>query len=234
MQTLRIVNYVIALIFTICYAYQFFYIPVVLFRKKIFRRKEKAAAQGTAAEKACEFAVLICARNEEAVIGDLLASIRRQTYPAEHIHVFVMADNCTDGTAMAARKGGAVVYTRSDSRQIGKGYALDLLLRNIRRDHPEGFDGYFVFDADNLLRPDYIEKMKDTYLAGNDIITSYRNSKITEATGSPPDMRSGSCVRAGISTTREACFLPAAPFPGQGSFSAGRSAKRWKAGRTIC
>ncbi len=177
MQTLRIVNYVIALIFTICYAYQFFYIPVVLFRKKIFRRKEKAAAQGTAAEKACEFAVLICARNEEAVIGDLLASIRRQTYPAEHIHVFVMADNCTDGTAMAARKGGAVVYTRSDSRQIGKGYALDLLLRNIRRDHPEGFDGYFVFDADNLLRPDYIEKMKDTYLAGNDIITSYRNSK---------------------------------------------------------
>ena len=62
MQTLRIVNYVIALIFTICYAYQFFYIPVVLFRKKIFRRKEKAAAQGTAAEKACEFAVLICAR----------------------------------------------------------------------------------------------------------------------------------------------------------------------------
>ena len=53
MQTLRIVNYVIALIFTICYAYQFFYIPVVLFRKKIFRRKEKAAAQGTAAEKAC-------------------------------------------------------------------------------------------------------------------------------------------------------------------------------------
>ena len=43
------------------------------------------------------------ARNEEAVIGRLLESIRLQDYPSELLTVFVVADNCTDGTAQAAR-----------------------------------------------------------------------------------------------------------------------------------
>ena len=42
----------------------------------------------------------------------------------------------------------------------------------------EGFDGYFVFDADNLLEPDYIEKMNAVFSGGYEIVTSYRNSKI--------------------------------------------------------
>jgi hypothetical protein len=40
-----------------------------------------------------------------------------------------------------------------------------------------GFDGYIVFDADNILSPDYIEQMNRTFSDGHDIITSYRNSK---------------------------------------------------------
>jgi len=47
----------------------------------------------------------------------------------------------------------------------------------LERDYPEGFDGYFVFDADNILAPDYIERMNETFSAGHHIITSYRNSK---------------------------------------------------------
>ena len=50
-------------------------------------------------------------------------------------------------------------------------------MRNIKRDHPEGFDGYLLLDADNLLRTDYVEKMSDALSAGNEIVTSYRNSK---------------------------------------------------------
>ncbi|MCF0121398.1 MAG: glycosyltransferase, partial [Oscillospiraceae bacterium] len=41
---------------------------------------------------------------------------------------------------------------------------------------PDGFDGYFVFDADNILAPDYIECMDRTFREGHDIVTSYRNS----------------------------------------------------------
>ncbi len=50
-------------------------------------------------------------------------------------------------------------------------------MEHIRRDCPEGFDGYFVFDADNILSPDFIEQMNRTFSDGHEIVTSYRNSK---------------------------------------------------------
>lgn len=39
------------------------------------------------------------------------------------------------------------------------------------------FEGYFIFDADNLLKSDYISKMNDAFDSGEKIITSYRNTK---------------------------------------------------------
>jgi len=39
------------------------------------------------------------------------------------------------------------------------------------------FEGYFVFDADNLLEKNFISKMNDAFDSGLKIITSYRNTK---------------------------------------------------------
>lgn len=120
---------------------------------------------------------MISARNEEAVLGHLLQSLRRQDYPEEYMTIFVVADNCSDTTAQVARQHGAVVYERFDHNHVGKGYALNYLLRQISRDYGPVFDGYFVFDADNLLQPDYIAQMNRTFCDGYGIVTSYRNSK---------------------------------------------------------
>ena len=57
-----------------------------------------------------KYAILIPARNEEKVLGNLLNSIKRQDYPQELLTVFVVADNCTDSTARLAREMGAVCY----------------------------------------------------------------------------------------------------------------------------
>lgn len=167
MKYLETMNTVLMIAFLLCYAYQFFYILVPHIKKD---KPHKPA-------KLHRYAVLICARNEENVIADLLDSLHAQTYPQNHLKIYVMADNCTDGTAAAARAAGATVYERFDREKIGKGYALDALLAHIAQDEPEGFDGYLVFDADNLLRPDYIERMNETFSDGHDIVTSYRNSK---------------------------------------------------------
>ncbi|MBP3493911.1 MAG: glycosyltransferase family 2 protein [Oscillospiraceae bacterium] len=167
METLQLINCIISILFVLCYAYQFFYIPVPWLKKD---RPHAAPAPN-------RFAVLICARNEAAVIGDLIASIRSQSYDASHISIFVLADNCTDDTALIARVAGATVYERFNTHQVGKGYALQTLLCHLEQDYPAGFDGYFVFDADNLLAPDYIERMNETFSDGHPIVTSYRNSK---------------------------------------------------------
>mgnify|MGYP003236318745 CR=1 FL=1 len=165
--TLRTINAVISALFFICYTYQFLYIPLVL------AKKPKPL---TAPDRPHRYAVLIAARNEENVISGLLDSLRAQTYDMSLVTVFVAADNCTDRTAAIARAHGAVVYERFNQLNVGKGYALDFLLQNIGADYPEGFDGYFVFDADNLLAPDYIERMNEMFSNGQ-IVTSYRNSK---------------------------------------------------------
>ena len=183
METIRIINFIITAIFALCYTYQFIYVPVSLWMQHRERKARKSAGRADiqADKELCDrnlksYAVLICARNEENVIGELIDSINSQTYKG-NITTFVMADNCTDNTYDVAVSHNAVAYTRHSTEFIGKGYAMEALLKEIRRDFPEGFDGYFVFDADNILSPDYIEEMHKCHLEGNDVITSYRNTK---------------------------------------------------------
>ncbi len=175
MEILYTVSQIIALLFFLCYLHQLIYIPIRLFKKRTAPPEVPPH----------RFAVLICARNEEAVIAQLIESVKAQDYPAEYVSIFVMADNCTDRTAETARLAGAEVYERQNRTLVGKGYALNELLFNIKRDHGDVFDGYFVFDADNLLEPDFIRQMNCRFTNGDEdarpgqyeILTSYRNSK---------------------------------------------------------
>ena len=124
------------------------------------------------------YAILVAARNEDSVIGNLIDSIKNQDYPQELVETFVVADNCTDNTAAIAAEKGAHCYERFDDENRTKGYALQFLVEQIKKDYGiESFDGYFIFDADNLLKKDYITRMNESFDAGEKIITSYRNSK---------------------------------------------------------
>lgn len=168
METIRTINYILSVIFLVCYSYQFVYIFISLFLKR--------KSLGTYEEK--KYAVLICARNEENVIGQLISSIHNQDYSKNLIDIYVAADNCTDDTAKIARQLGAIVYERRNTEKVGKGYALNFLLCNIYSKYGiEEYAGFFVFDADNLLDESYISEMNKVFSKGFNIVTSYRNSK---------------------------------------------------------
>ncbi len=168
MKAIIFLNFVISIVFTLCYAYQFFYIFVGLLKKPL---EFTAKAQH-------KFAVVISARNESSVIGNLINSIRTQRYPQELVDIFVIADNCTDNTAEIARNAGAIVYERFNKEQVGKGYALDWMFNIINTDYADkNYEAYMIFDADNILDPNYIAEMNKVFDNGYRIITSYRNSK---------------------------------------------------------
>ncbi len=168
MKTLSYINFALAAMFVACCCYQAVYAVARLLGK---RRKHQA-------QKLCRYAVLIAARNEQAVIGQLLDSIHGQDYPADLVDVYVVADNCTDSTAQIAAARGATVYQRQNKLLVGKGYALRFLLEKIGKEHPDKlYDGYFVFDADNLLDPRYITEMNKVFSCGNRVVTGYRNTK---------------------------------------------------------
>lgn len=161
-------NFCVFLTFSVCYTYQIFYVFVVLTRKPP-KREAKADHR---------YAVLISARNESAVIADLIHSIKVQNYPQELIDIFVIADNCTDNTADIAQEAGATVFRRFNDKEIGKGYALDYGFSVMRERYADkGYEAYFIFDADNVLDVNYFREMNKTFDSGAKVSTSYRNTK---------------------------------------------------------
>ena len=159
---------ILGFILSVIVIHKAFYFVIGMF----FTRKFKPA------KKKHKYAICIAARNEKYVIGNLLDSISKQDYPKELLTVFVVADNCTDDTAKIARDNGAICYERFDDVHKTKGYALEYLFDRIEEDYGRmSFDGYFIFDADNLLKADYISKMNDAFDSGEKMITSYRNTK---------------------------------------------------------
>jgi len=161
-------NLIVFLIFTVFYFYQIIYAIVGLFSKsKTFEAKVNH-----------KFGVIISARNESSVIGQLIESIKRQKYPEDLVDVFVVADNCTDNTAEIAEAAGATVFVRNNQELVGKGYALDYAFGILHTEYKDrGYEGWFVFDADNLLDENYIKEMNAVFDAGYKMVTSYRNSK---------------------------------------------------------
>ena len=150
----------------------YLYRNVFVYTGLFFTRKFKPA------QNQHKYAIMIAARNEAPVIGNLIRSIRAQDYPAELIDIFVVADNCTDNTADICRELGAYCYERFDTEHRTKGFALQFLVENIKRDFGiYAYEAYIIFDADNLLKQDYMSRMNDSFDAGEKIVTSYRNTK---------------------------------------------------------
>ncbi|MDR2162473.1 MAG: glycosyltransferase [Clostridiales Family XIII bacterium] len=154
--------------FAVCYGYQLIFILIsVRKRNPRFPKAEPG-----------RYAVLICARNEEAVIGQLIGSVRSQKYPAELVDIHIVADNCTDGTARVAREAGARVIEREDKERVGKGYALEYLIGSITESGAKwDYDGYIVIDADNLLDEHFIAEFNNAMKGGCRAVTAYRDSK---------------------------------------------------------
>lgn len=164
----RSINNTVGTLLGAMVTYRIAYVIIGIF----FTRKFKPA------KKKHKYAIVIAARNEKNVIGNLLDSIHMQDYPSDLITIFVVADNCTDNTAEIARSKGAIVYERFDNLHKTKGFALEYLFDCIERDYGRmSYEGYFVFDADNLLKKDYISKMNDAFDSGEKMVTSYRNTK---------------------------------------------------------
>lgn len=167
-QWVKYLNMAIFFVFCCCYAYQLVYVGV-RFLKKMPREPAK---------KLHKYAVLIAARNEGNVIGELLDSIRHQDYPKDLIDVYVVADNCTDNTAEVARRHGVTVFERYNMQKVGKSYALDFAFKQIKESLGfDAYEGFMVFDADNVLDEHYVREINSVFDRGYRVVTSYRNSK---------------------------------------------------------
>ncbi|MBQ1374364.1 MAG: glycosyltransferase family 2 protein [Aeriscardovia sp.] len=169
MPILTFLDWFLALVGGAMVVYEVFYLVMGLFIKPIVFPP---------APQDKRYAILISARNEREVIGQLINSIRKNDYPQDLVDIWLVADNCTDDTAQIATSLGAHVIERHNTVQVGKGFALTYLLNRMEDEKvADKYDAFLVFDADNLLDSHYLTEMNKAFHKGFQILTSYRNSK---------------------------------------------------------
>ncbi|MCB0063321.1 MAG: glycosyltransferase family 2 protein [Caldilineaceae bacterium] len=118
------------------------------------------------------FAFLVPAHNEELLLPKTLANLSALDYPKALYDVYVVADNCTDQTAMLARAQGAFVYERFNSVEVGKGYALQWLLQCIV-ESGRPFDAAVIVDADSVVSNNFLQVMDAHLQQGAKVVQCY-------------------------------------------------------------
>ncbi len=122
------------------------------------------------------FALIVAAHNEHAVIAQLIDNLRGLKYPRELYDIFVIADNCSDDTAEIARNHGAIVHERFSEEGRGKGFAMEWMFDRLFKMERQ-YDAVAVFDADNLVHPNFLLEMNNRLLKGDKVIQGYLDAK---------------------------------------------------------
>ena len=162
----NVLNTILALL---TFHFMVFAVIGIFFYKSFPKSKEKL-----------KYGLIIPARNEESVVCGLIDSIKKNNYPADKLTIFLISHNSTDNTAQVARDAGVCVYEYNNPEENTMGYAFRYLFKCIDRDFGlNSFDGFFIFNADNILDKDFITNMNDAfcYYDKQSVITSFSNSK---------------------------------------------------------
>lgn len=119
------------------------------------------------------FACLVAARNEEAVIGALVESLKKQDYPDALYDIFVIPNNCTDDTESEALCAGAKIFRCFEPVRC-KGDALHEAVAWLL---PQRYDAFCVFDADNVADEQFLARMNDAFCAGAQVCKGAMRAK---------------------------------------------------------
>ncbi len=127
-------------------------------------------------DKLTKFAVLVPARNESGVIGNIMVALSNQTYPKDYYDVYFIIESEDDPTYELAIKNGFKVFVRDEMtpQRRTKGFALQECIRSFKKNDLK-YDAYMIFDADNVMDLDYLEKMNDLRQTGVEVGVGYRN-----------------------------------------------------------
>lgn len=156
--------WILSLFFCIYMVYYIFFVPFA-FRKQTPYKKHNPK---------CRFAVLIAARNEQAVIANLVESLLAQDYPKELYDIYVIPNNCTDNTELVAKNAGANILT-CEKPVSTKGEVLDQIVTKLLNENKH--DAICVFDADNVVDAGFLRAMNNAWCEGAKAAQGFRDSK---------------------------------------------------------
>lgn len=120
------------------------------------------------------FAILIPARNEEKVIGNLIDSLKVQNYDSNYYEIYVLINNSSDKTKKIALEKKVNIYECNENIKT-KGDVLKEGVTFLKT--KDYIDAYVVFDADNIVDANFLEEMNKVINNGYKVAQGNRLSK---------------------------------------------------------
>jgi 1,2-diacylglycerol 3-beta-glucosyltransferase len=114
------------------------------------------------------FVIAIPAHNEANVIETTIRRLRELDYPTDLYSIHIVADHCSDDTALLARMAGAQAHERKEGPRSGKGAALSWLFKRIL--DGSWCDAVIIFDADTRVDPQFLRVMDARLAQGDQVI----------------------------------------------------------------
>ncbi|MCK9204095.1 MAG: glycosyltransferase family 2 protein [Bacteroidales bacterium] len=137
----------------------------------LFRLRHKI----TSSEKINKIAVLIPGYKEDSVILEAAKDALKQHYPHESFNVIIIADSFQTGTLSELKKLPVNVIEVSFDIST-KTKALNKAMENLPDQY---YDVALVLDADNLMEPQFLQKINTAFNAGYQAIQGHRIAKNT-------------------------------------------------------
>ena len=162
-----VVLYYILFSFLLIYGLYFIFTGVI----GLIRKSSYVASKSNKKNK---FAILIAARNEEKVIGNLIDSLNKQDYPLDKYEIFVIPNNCNDKTKEVATSKGAQIITCKKKTKT-KGDVLRVAFAKLKKE--DDIDAYIIFDADNIVHPEFLKHMNEAFNSGYHVAQGFRDAK---------------------------------------------------------
>ena len=135
-------------------------------------RKIKKSAKN----KQHKFVVFIPGYKEDAVILEVAKEVLNQSYPKKLFDVIVIADSFQQKTLDDLNSLPIIVKEVSFDKST-KAKALNKTMAEL----PENlYDIALILDADNVLAPDFIAKINDSFNAGYQVVQGHRAAKNTK------------------------------------------------------
>lgn len=119
------------------------------------------------------FAVLIPGFKEDSVILEVIDESLKQTYPKAKYDIIVIADSFQPETLEAIRARDVKLIEVSFNKST-KSKALNKALAELPEDQ---YDLAVVLDADNIMEPQFLEKINQKFIPGRIAIQGHRIAK---------------------------------------------------------
>ena len=163
---------ILDLLYIFATAYTLYFLALALrnLNDTKFNREKRMSAY----EEKDNLAVVIYSHNNKKTLANLVREIKSQDYPISNFKVFVILDNCTDGSQeLFIEENFIRIIDVKGVGTIGKDQAVSILLEQLTQD--DLIDSYVFLDADRSISTDFLTTVnaalvKSSVISGETII----------------------------------------------------------------